>query len=54
MKKKKLDLLEMNGQVYISFGYIFEDDLLEIELEAESSIKKGSDKDGTNSSRQQI
>ncbi len=31
--KKKLELLEIGGQVYISFGYNEEDDLLEIELD---------------------
>ena len=30
---KKLELLELNGQVYISFGYNDEDELLEIELD---------------------
>lgn len=40
--KKKLELLEINGQVYISFGYNEEDELLEIELDVED----GRDKNG--------
>ena len=31
--REKLDLIEMDGQVYISFGYDDDDDLLEIELD---------------------
>ena len=31
--KRLLDLIEMDGQVYISFGYDDDDDLLEIELD---------------------
>ena len=41
MSKKKLELIEIDGQVYIYFGYD-EDELLEIELDD----KKGRDKDG--------
>ncbi len=41
MSKKKLELIEVDGQVYICFGYD-EDELLEIELDD----KKGRDKDG--------
>ena len=40
--KKKLELLEINGQVYISFGYNEEDELLEIEFDVED----GRDKNG--------
>ena len=32
-EKGLLDLVEVDGQVYISFGYDDDDDLLEIELD---------------------